>query len=318
MNPRRKAILQHNYQEKAGKDFPVLSYILITAARNEEELINNTIQSVISQTVLPNKWIIVSDGSTDRTEEIVSRYSATHPWVELLRMPEHKDRNFASKVHCFNAGYQKIRQLRYDIVGNLDADITFEPDYFEFLLGKFAANPKLGVAGTPFVEGTDHYDFRYASIEHVSGACQLFRRKCFEEIGGYIPVKEGGIDWIAVTTARMRGWITRTFTEKSCFHHRKIGTGDSGQLASLFKYGKKNYLLGGHPLWQIFRAFFQMRKKPFVIGGLLLISGYASGFLTRMKRPLSQELLLFYRREQMTRLKQIIARFLDLNRNVIK
>ena len=273
---------------------------------------------MISQTVLPNKWIIVSDGSTDRTEEIVSRYSATHPWVELLRMPEHKDRNFASKVHCFNAGYQKIRQLRYDIVGNLDADITFEPDYFEFLLGKFAANPKLGVAGTPFVEGTDHYDFRYASIEHVSGACQLFRRKCFEEIGGYIPVKEGGIDWIAVTTARMRGWITRTFTEKSCFHHRKIGTGDSGQLASLFKYGKKNYLLGGHPLWQIFRAFFQMRKKPFVIGGLLLISGYASGFLTRMKRPLSQELLLFYRREQMTRLKQIIARFLDLNRNVIK
>lgn len=318
MNPRRKAILQHNYQEKAGKDFPVLSYILITAARNEEELIKNTIQSVISQTVLPNKWIIINDGSTDRTEEIVSRYSATHPWVELLRMPEHKDRNFASKVHCFNAGYQKIRQLRYDIVGNLDADITFEPDYFEFLLGKFAANPKLGVAGTPFVEGTDHYDFRYASIEHVSGACQLFRRKCFEEIGGYIPVKEGGIDWIAVTTARMRGWITRTFTEKSCFHHRKIGTGDSGQLASLFKYGKKNYLLGGHPLWQIFRAFFQMRKKPFVIGGLLLISGYASGFLTRMKRPLSQELLLFYRREQMTRLKQIIARFLDLNRNVIK
>jgi glycosyltransferase involved in cell wall biosynthesis len=318
MNPRRKAILQHNYQEKAGKDFPVLSYILITAARNEEELINNTIQSVISQTVLPNKWIIVSDGSTDRTEEIVSRYSATHPWVELLRMPEHKDRNFASKVHCFNAGYQKIRQLRYDIVGNLDADITFEPDYFEFLLGKFAANPKLGVAGTPFVEGTGHYDFRYASIEHVSGACQLFRRECFEEIGGYIPVKEGGIDWIAVTTARMRGWITRTFTEKSCFHHRKIGTGDSGQLASFFKYGKKNYLLGGHPLWQIFRAFFQMRKKPFVIGGLLLISGYACGFLTRMKRPLSRELLQFYRREQMTRLKQIIARFLDLNRNAIK
>lgn len=318
INARRKAILQHNYQEKPAEYFPLLSYILITAARNEEELIENTIQSVISQAVLPNKWIIVSDGSTDRTEEIVSKYLAVHPWMELLKMPAHKNRNFASKVHCFNAGYQKVKQSHYDIVGNLDADITFEPDYFEFLLGKFAANPKLGVAGTPFVEGTGHYDFRYASIEHVSGACQLFRRECFEEIGGYIPVKEGGIDWIAVTTARMRGWTTRTFVEIKCFHHRKIGTGDSGQLAAIFKYGKKNYLLGGHPLWQMFRAFFQMRKKPYVLGGLLLISGYASGFLTRMKRPLSRELLLFYRREQMTRLKQIIARFLYLNKNANK
>jgi biofilm PGA synthesis N-glycosyltransferase PgaC len=318
MNPRRKATLQHNYQKKPAKDFSLLSYILITAARNEEDLIESTIQSVISQTVLPNKWIIVSDGSTDRTEEIVSRYSATRPWIELFRMPEHKDRNFASKVHCFNAGYQKISQLHYDIIGNLDADITFEPDYFEFLLGKFAANPKLGVAGTPFVEETGHYDFRFASIEHVSGACQLFRRECFEEIGGYIPVKEGGIDWIAVTTARMRGWTTRTFIEINCFHHRKIGTGDSGQLTAIFKYGKKNYLLGGHPLWQMFRALFQMTKKPYILGGLLLISGYAWGFLTRMNRPLSRELLLFYRREQMTRLKQIIARFLDLNKNANK
>jgi glycosyltransferase involved in cell wall biosynthesis len=282
---------------------------LITAARNEEELIENTIKSVISQTVLPNKWVIVSDGSTDRTEEIVSRYSAAHPWVELIRMPEHKDRSFASKVNCFNAGYQIIKPLPFDIIGNLDADITFEPDYFEFLLGKFAANPKLGVAGTPFVEGTKHYDFRYASIEHVSGACQLFRRGCFEEIGGYIPIKEGGIDWMAVTTARMKGWMTRTFVEKKCFHHRKIGTGDSGPLAAIFKFGKKNYMLGGHPLWQMSRALFQMTKKPYILGGLLLLSGYTWGFLTRMNRPLSQELLIFYRREQMKRLKKIISNF---------
>jgi biofilm PGA synthesis N-glycosyltransferase PgaC len=289
-------------------NYTALSYVLVTAARNEEELIENTIRSVISQTVLPAKWVIVSDGSTDRTEEIVSRYAAAHPWMELLRMPENDARSFASKVHCFNAGHAMIGQVPYDIIGNLDADITFEPDYFEFLLGRFAADPRLGVAGTPFVEGTEHYDFRYASVEHVSGACQLFRRECFSEVGGYLPVKEGGIDWIAVTTARMRGWATRTFLEKSCFHHRKIGTGDSGHLAAIFKYGKKSYMLGGHPVWQISRALFQMKKKPYIIGGLLLISGYVWGFATRMKRPLSRELLLFYRREQMTRLKQILAR----------
>ena len=117
-------------------------------------------------------------------------------------------------------------------------------------------NPKLGVAGTPFVEDGKHYDYRFTNIEHVSGACQLFRRKCFEEIGGYIPIKGGGIDWMAVTTARMKGWKTRTFTEKTCLHHRKIGTGDSNTLiAAGSSMGRKDYFLGDHPLWEIFRTF---------------------------------------------------------------
>jgi biofilm PGA synthesis N-glycosyltransferase PgaC len=284
-----------------------LSYVLITPARNEEALIENTIRSVVSQTVLPAKWIVISDGSTDRTDEIVSHYAAEHRWIELIRRSEQADRSFAAKVHSFNVGYEKIGAMRFDIIGNLDADITFEPDYLEFLLGRFAADPKLGVAGTPFIEGKDHYDFRFASTEHVSGACQLFRRECFADVGGYIPVKEGGIDWIAVTTARMKGWTTRTFLEKNCYHHRKIGTGDGGWSA-FFRYGKKNYLLGGHPLWQASRAIFQMGKEPYLIGGILLLSGYIWGLLTRIKRPLSPELLAFYRREQMTRLKQIVLR----------
>jgi len=281
------------------------SYFLITAARNEEALIEDTIRSVVSQTILPIKWIIVSDGSTDRTDEIVSRYSITHPWLELLKMPSHESRDFASKVRCFNAGYQRAGRYPYDIIGNLDADITFDPGYFEYLLGKFVGNPRLGVAGTPFVEETGHYDYRYASIEHVSGACQLFRRACFDEIGGYVPVKEGGIDWIAVTTARMKGWTTRTFLEQMCYHHRKIGTGGSSRMAALFNYGKKNYMLGGHPLWQLSRSFFHMTKKPYFIGGALLLAGYSWGFVTQMKRPISPELLAFYRCEQMQKLKSI-------------
>ena len=286
----------------------VLTFILITAARNEEDLIEGTIRSVISQTVLPVRWIIVSDGSTDKTDEIVAGYARSHPWIGLIRMPEHRDRSFASKAHCFNRGYREMGQQPYEIIGNLDADITFEPDYFEFLLAKFSEDPRLGVAGTPFVEGATHYDFRYASMEHVSGACQMFRRECFEEIGGYIPIRGGGIDWLAVTTARMKGWTTRTFIEKTCVHHRKIGTGDSGPWAALFKYGKKNYMLGNHPLWQISRSVFQMRRKPYIWGGVLLMSGYVWGYITRLKRPLSRELLIFYRGEQMRRLKDIASR----------
>ena len=285
-----------------------MNYVLITPARNEEDFIEMTIQSMIAQTEPPLKWVIVSDGSTDGTDDIVKKYLPAHPWMDLVRTPKRKERHFAGKVMAFNAGYEKVKNLNYDIIGNLDADLSFEKDYFEFLLSKFAENPKLGVAGTPFVEDGKHYDFRFASTDHVSGACQLFRKACFEQIGGYLPIKGGGIDWVAVTTARMKGWTTRTFTEKVCNHHRKIGTGDSSQLMSQFKYGQKNYFLGGHPLWHLSRSIFQMKNKPYIIGGLLLLWGYLWASIKRMERPVSPELMKFYRAEQMQRLKNIFRK----------
>jgi poly-beta-1,6-N-acetyl-D-glucosamine synthase len=279
-------------------------YVLITPARNEKENIPRLIGSMISQTLLPLKWVIVSDGSTDGTDEIVKKYLPDYPWIELLRMQERKERHFAGKVMAFNAGYEKVKHLPYDIIGNLDADISFSPDYFEFLIAKFHDDPMLGCAGTPFVEGGKHYDYRYTNIEHVSGACQLFRKKCFEDIGGYIPIKGGGIDWTAVTMARMKGWKTRTFTEKTCLHHRKMGTGNTTPIMAWFRHGKKDYFLGNHPLWEVFRTLYQMTKQPYILGGILLFTGYIMGFLSRMERPISKDLLKFVRNEQMDRLKQ--------------
>jgi glycosyltransferase involved in cell wall biosynthesis len=285
-----------------------LKYALITPARNEEAFIGQTIQSVVSQTITPRKWVIVSDGSTDRTDDIVREYAARHNWIELVRMPERRDRHFAAKVACFNAGLDRLRGEDLDILGNLDADITVGQDYFEFLLSKFAADTKLGVAGTPFVEGTSSYDFRFTSIEHVSGACQLFRRECFEQIGGYVRVREGGIDWIAVTTARMKGWKTRTFTEKVCYHHRPMGTASVGKFKASFRLGRQDYYLGGHPLWQLFRAVYQMRRRPYVLGGASLFAGYAWAWMTGVERPVSRELVAFTRREQMGRLRNFLFR----------
>ncbi|HEY5742753.1 MAG TPA: glycosyltransferase [Terrimicrobiaceae bacterium] len=284
-----------------------LKYALITPARNEKAYIASTIRSVVSQTVLPSKWIIVSDGSTDGTDEIVKGFLQEHPWIELLRMPERHERQFAAKAHAFNAGCALLGGTAYDIIGNLDADITFEPDYFEFLLGKFASDPNLGVAGTPFVEdqnqlGKHTYAHQFAHLQHVSGACQLFRRSCFESVGGYQPVKGGAIDWIAVTTARMNGWKTRTFTEKVCLHHRSIGTGNNSPLMVPFHYGRKAYYVGGHPLWEMFRGIFQMKNKPRLIGGLFFQLGYVWAFLSRVPRAVSPELMNFHRAEQMSRL----------------
>ncbi|HXF52644.1 MAG TPA: glycosyltransferase family 2 protein [Hyphomicrobiaceae bacterium] len=288
-----------------------LSYVLITPARNERALIEGTIRSVIVQTLLPTKWVIVSDGSTDGTDELVTQFAGCHPWIELLRMPEHRDRSFAAKATCFNTAFDRLKPTAFDLIANLDADITFEPDYLEFLVGKFAENPKLGVAGTPFIEDASEphshsYAHRFADLQHVSGACQMFRRRCLEELGGYAKIKGGGIDLVAVTTARMNGWQTRTFTEKTCVHHRKMGTAGRGPLMARFQHGQEDYAIGQHPLWELMRGLFQMRAKPFVLGGLFLLLGYFWAMIRRVQRPISPELVSFRRAEQMTRLRSMI------------
>lgn len=282
-----------------------LTYVVITPARNEAQFIELTLKSVVAQTVLPLRWIIVSDGSTDGTDEIVRKYASEHPWIELLRMPERSERHFAGKVHAFNAGFDRVQGLDYDVVVSLDGDVSFDADYFSFLLDKLAADPTLGLTGTPFQEVSGRiYDYRFVSIEHVSGACQVFRRECFESIGGYVPVKGGSIDHIAVITARMKGWKTRTFTEKVCLHHRTMGTAQRSVLMSRFKLGVKDYAVGNHPLWELFRTVHQMRMAPLGLGGLALGAGYFWALLRRAERPVSRTLMDFHRQEQMQRLKK--------------
>ncbi len=284
------------------------AYVIITPARNEAAFIELTIRSMVAQTVPPLKWVVVSDGSTDGTDEIVRSYAGKHSWIELLRLPERAERHFGGKAKAFQEGYALVRDLPFEVVGNLDADISFGENYFEFLLGKFAGEPRLGVAGTPFREGTRQYDYRFTSIEHVSGACQLFRRACFDAVGGYRQIRGGGIDWVAVTTARMIGWKTRTFTEQTCLHHRTIGTGMGSRLAAQFRFGRQDYYLGGHPLWQVFRSVYQMRNAPVVLGGSLLFAGYFWAMLSGVEKAVPKDLERFRRTEQMQRLRSFLGR----------
>ena len=283
-------------------------YVLITPARNEEAFIRKTLDSVVQQTFPPIKWVIVNDGSSDNTARIVQEYTARYPWIELVNLPPRKERHFAAKVHAFNAGQERVRNLDYEVIGNLDSDVSLDPDHFEFLLTKFKDEPRLGVAGTVFREeggynsGTDSLEGQF----YVSGQCQIFRRQCFEEINGYFANKAGGIDWIAVTTARMKGWKTRSFNEKSFFHHRHLGMAERSVLAASYSYGAKDYILGGHPLWEAFRVCYRMTKRPYIVDGIALGLGYTSAALRRLKRPVSNELMAFHRREQIRKLKVIV------------
>jgi glycosyltransferase involved in cell wall biosynthesis len=290
-----------------------MPYALITPARNEAQFLETTIQGVVNQTVPPVRWVIVNDGSTDDTGGIASRYAAKYDWIKVVNLPVRQERNFAAKVYAFRAGQENLEGSDYTIIGNLDADVSLEPDHFEFLLNKFSEDPNLGVAGTVFREpgyysGTDSFEGQ----NYVSGQCQIFRRQCFEEIGGYTPSKAGGIDWIAVKTASMMGWKTRSFREKCFYHHRILGTANHGSFGKGYAYGKKDYLLGGHPLWELFRCAFRLVKKPYLIGGIGLFAGYFGTLLQGEKRVVSEDLMRFHRREQLQKLKAIlmsVARF---------
>jgi poly-beta-1,6-N-acetyl-D-glucosamine synthase len=295
-------------EEQMDESSTLPPYVLVTPSRNEEAFIEKTMESVIHQTVLPVKWVIVNDGSTDRTGTIAEAYASKYYWIEVVNRPVRQERNFAAKVHAFNAGQERLKNIEYEIIGNLDSDVLLDPDHFEFLLTRFQADSHLGVAGTVFRE-EDGYSSAADSFEgqnHVSGQCQLFRRQCFQEIGGYFANKAGGIDWIAVTTARMMGWKTRSFREKSFFHYRHLGTAERSLFAAAFSYGEKDYYLGGHPIWELFRCTYRMTKRPFLVEGLALGLGYGWAMLRRQKRPISEQLMAFHRKEQMRKLGAIL------------
>ena len=291
-------------------------YVLITPARNEAAYIKKTMETMVSQTVLPLRWVIVNDGSTDATEDIVKEYVARHDWIELIRMPERKERHFAGKVLAFNAGYARVSHLEFNVIGNLDGDVSFERDYLEYLLDKFTQDPKLGVAGTNYQEDSWDdslkHDYRFSNIEDVTGQCQLFRRECFDAIGGYKPSRQGGIDLLATLTARMHGWKTQVYTDKVLIHHRQQGTASAYKFTVEFYNGRKDYMFGSHPVWEICRAIYRLTKKPVIIGGVLLFAGYFWAMLSGTEKTVSKDVVRFRRKEQMNRLTRIFRGLVDL------
>lgn len=184
----------------AGERKP-FSYLLMTAAHNEEAYIEKTIQSVLSQTILPKRWLIVSDNSTDGTNEIIQKYAEQNSIIRFHLLTRPPGRSFASKIIALHAGLHLLQGIPYDFIGNIDADITVNPSYFEELFNKFSLNPRLGIAGG-FVQDEMNGRFvnRSGNRDHsVSHAAQLVRRECYEEIGGYAVLKYGGEDWHAQT-----------------------------------------------------------------------------------------------------------------------
>jgi glycosyltransferase involved in cell wall biosynthesis len=284
----------------------ITKYVLITAARNEEATIEKTIQSVVSQTISPQKWVIVSDGSTDRTDEIIKRYADNYDFIRLLRREADINRNFASQVYAVRAGAEQLNGTEYDFIGSLDADITLGPEYYERLFKIFRENPKLGVAGGIACEFHNKRWLRqHTNVEwSVAGAIQMFRRQCYNDIGGYIPLEKGGQDAIAEVVARRHGWTVKTFPQLEALHHRKVGTAGEGYYSAKISLGIHRYSLG-YMLWfEIARCLSRLRKS-YILAELLTLWGYILALLRRDEIVVPDDIRKYIRHEQLHRLRSV-------------
>ena len=283
-------------------------YALVTAAYNEERYVEELLRSVTAQTLLPLRWVIVSDGSTDRTEAIVRQYASQFDFIELFRIDDDHPRNFAAQVHAINAGLARLKGLDFDFIANADADVSFDPTYFSDLLRVFATEPKLGLAGGSVFERQDgefkpRPDNRELSVAH---ATQCFRRECFESLGEcYLALPYGGADTYAEIRSRMNGWRVRSIAELRVFHHRPMG-GASGWARGTFRQGRMDHSLGIHPIFEIGRLMLRVMARPFVLYAGMRLAGFCFSYCRADKRMVSREFIRFLRDEETERVLQLL------------
>ena len=285
-------------------------YVLVTAARNERDYLQLTLDSVVAQTFRPQMWVIVSDGSTDGTDDVVRSYATRHSFLHLCRIDAAAERNTAAKVDAINMGIKALAKTGYAYIGNLDADVSFGERYFETLIGRFQSDAKLGVIGGRIFELDARGRPREAkaSMESVAGAVQFFRRECFDQIGGYRPLAGGMEDGLAEISARYYGWKSRSYPDLPVVHHREVGTVGRSVYEARFKSGVTEYTMGFGFAYHVLRALARIVERPYLIGTPLIISGYLWAQLSRKPKVVPDVLIGFIRREQILRLVSRLRR----------
>jgi len=280
-----------------------MSYVVITPARNEEAHIGHTIRSMVAQTVRPLRWVIVNDGSTDRTGAIAEEAAQANAWITVVHRP---DRGFRKQgggvIEAFYEGYERVQTEPWDFVVKLDADLSFDPDYFGRCLAEFAKDLKLGISGGMIsreVNGRLVCEAPGDPEFHVRGATKIYRRGCWEAIGGLHQLP--GWDGIDELKANMLGWTTRTFRDIPARHHRYTGTAD-GTWRNSVKFGVANYVMGYDPLFMLGKCIKRAFRVPYFIGAAGLAWGFMCGYLLRMDQVADSKLIQYVRRQQRNKL----------------
>jgi glycosyltransferase involved in cell wall biosynthesis len=278
--------------------------LLITPARDEAAHLERTIRAVAAQTRRPDLWLIVDDGSTDATPEILSRAAAELPFLRVLRAPQHDESGvdrlaLAAEARAFNWALSAIDLDDYTHVGKLDADIELSSEYIERLLRHFDEEPELGVAGGRLLErGPAGWLPPRVPDHHVRGALKTYSRECFASIGG---IEERlGWDTIDETYARMSGYATKSFPELTARHHRPVAT-RNGTLRGRARHGQCAYILRYSAWWVTLRSFKAAGSRPYGLSGLAFFYGYMRSVVRRDPRVEDENFRRFVSRELVSR-----------------
>jgi poly-beta-1,6-N-acetyl-D-glucosamine synthase len=276
-------------------------YLIITPARDEEEYIEKTILAVASQSVRPLQWIIVNDGSRDKTGAIIDYYAEMYPWITARHRPNRGYREAGGGViNTFYDGYAQIEPSQWSFLVKLDADLSFPSDYFERCFAEFVKDPRLGIGGG----GIYHEEDGELKLEenpkfHVRGATKIYRRECWDDIGGLL--RAPGWDTIDEVKANMLGWSTRSFLDLRVSHYRFTGAADGAWKDSI-KNGRANYIAGYHPLFMLVKCMRRLPRKPYLLGSTALLWGFLSGYWKRTPQVEDRGLISYTRTQQMRRL----------------
>lgn len=276
-------------------------YVILTPVRDEEKYLENTIQSVLSQSIKPMQWVIINDGSTDTTGSIIEEYSARVRWIRCVQRENRGFRKAGGGViEALETGLSLVPSDGWDFIIKMDGDLTFENDYFEKCFNHFHADPKLGIGG-----GMICHDINgmitpeKTPLFHVRGATKIYRKECWDDIGGLIQAP--GWDTLDEVKANMLGWETRTFPELQILHHRVTGAAD-GSWRNLVKNGEANYISGYHNLFMIVKCLKRLVQKPYLIGSFALLYGFVRGYVRGIPQVNDRVLIHYLRKQQIYRL----------------
>lgn len=280
---------------------PALRYVIITPVRDEEQFIGATIASVCAQSLLPAQWIIVNDGSTDRTGDIAEEAARQHNWIRVVHRG---DRGFRKSgtgvVEAFRDGYDALTCRDWDFIVKLDGDLRLEPEYFERCFEEFHADPTLGIGGGDILHEVEgKWRVEKNPQFHVRGATKIYRRGCWEKIGGLWPGP--GWDTIDEVKANRLGWKTRSFSSLPVHHYRLTGS-EEGLFRDRIKHGVACYISGYHPIFVLASSIARLAKKPRVIGAAGMLYGYIRARVTRVPRVDDPGYRAYIRGEQLKRL----------------
>lgn len=280
--------------------------LIITAAKDEAEFIEKTIRSLENQTCRPARWVIVNDGSTDTTGELADAAAEKHDWISVIHRPAGTVRRVGpGVVEAFYAGLDSQNLSDFDFVTKMDADIELKPEYFEILMDRFQKNPRLGTAsGKCWVPVDGKLVYERSGNQFSHGVCKLFRRECFEEIGGF--VREVMWDGIDCHRCRMAGWEAVSYDEPALqiIHLRMMGSSFRSVYTGRRRWGRGQYFMGSHPLYVLGITGYRMLERPYVLGGLCLLFGYIGSWISKAKRYEDPEFRKYLHAWQFTELKR--------------